>query len=79
MSFSLTHSLTNLSNRLNGKKTPTPLIALVLFGSAALGQIGGTGSIQGTVTDSAGAVISGATVTAANSATNAITNQQSSS
>ena len=85
MSFSLTHSLTNLSNQLDGKKAPTlfrcftPLVALVLFASAALGQIGGTGSIQGTVTDSAGAVISGATVAATNSATNAVTNQQSSS
>ena len=70
MSVSLTHSLTNLSNQLDGKKAPTlfrcftPLVALVLFASAALGQIGGTGSIQGTVTDSAGAVISGATVAA---------------
>lgn len=42
------------------------------------GQIGGTGSIQGTVTDPSDAAIPGATVTATNTATNVNTAQQTS-
>ena len=42
--------------------------ALLTAGSA-LAQVGGTGSIQGTVTDPSGAVVAGATVTASNVAT----------
>jgi len=42
----------------------------------ALAQIGGTGSIQGVVTDTTGAVISGATVTATNVATGVKTERQ---
>jgi len=38
-------------------------------------QIGGSGSINGTVTDPSGAVIPGATVVATNTATNAVTSQ----
>lgn len=43
---------------------------LVLLVSTAFGQLAGKGSIQGTVTDSTGAVVSGATVTVINQATN---------
>jgi hypothetical protein len=51
----------------------------VLGAATAIAQIGGTGSLQGTVTDPTGAVIPGATVTATNDATNAKFTQQSSS
>src|SRR5438477_242739 len=37
-----------------------------LFRSSLFGQVGGTGSIQGTVTDPSGAVVVGAAVTATN-------------
>ena len=43
--------------------------ALLLVASSAFGQSGGTGSIQGTVTDPSGAVVAGAAVTASNLAT----------
>lgn len=53
------------------------LLAALLFpGIAVLAQIGGTGSLQGTVTDPSGAVVSGATVTATNTGTNAASTQQ---
>ncbi len=43
---------------------------LVLFAAAfAFGQAGGTGSIQGTVTDPSGGLVSGATITATNQST----------
>ena len=43
------------------------LCAMLLVASgSALGQAGGTGSIQGTVTDPSGAVVAGAVVTANN-------------
>jgi len=47
------------------------LFLLILFtaGAAVHGQVAGTGSIQGTITDSTGAVIPGATVTLLNVAT----------
>src|ERR1700722_10613056 len=41
-------------------------------------QIGGSGSISGTVTDSTGATVPGATVTATNTATNATVTQTTS-
>jgi len=43
--------------------------ALLATAGSALAQVGGTGSIEGTVTDPSGAVVSAATVTAANLAT----------
>lgn len=42
-------------------------------------QIGGTGSLQGTVADPSGATVANATVTATNSATNAVFRQQTTS
>lgn len=42
---------------------------LFLTIGSALAQVGGTGSIQGTVTDPSGGVVAGATVTATNAAT----------
>lgn len=43
--------------------------AFLLIAGLAYGQVGGTGTIQGTVTDPSGAVVAGATVTATNTAT----------
>src|SRR5579862_7935308 len=44
-------------------------IALVVSASQAFAQVGGTGSIEGTVTDPSGGVVSGASVSAVNRAT----------
>ena len=44
-------------------------LATLLVASSLFAQVGGTGSIQGTVTDPSGAVVAGATVTATNVAT----------
>jgi hypothetical protein len=47
------------------------LVAMVaLFASSAAAQLAGTGAISGTITDPTGAVVSGATVTATDVATN---------
>jgi hypothetical protein len=43
--------------------------ALLFAAASAFGQAGGTGSIQGTVTDPSGAVVAGAAVSATNLAT----------
>jgi len=42
------------------------LLAALLAVAIATAQVGGSGTIQGTVTDPSGAVVAGATVTAAN-------------
>src|SRR4051794_32136280 len=42
------------------------LVAALLTVAAATAQVGGTGTIQGTVTDPSGAVVAGASVTATN-------------
>lgn len=52
--------------------------ALLLFATVANSQIAGTGNIQGTVTDSTGAVIPKATITLTNEATRVQHNTQSS-
>src|SRR5579872_1691139 len=44
-------------------------VSLLVAAGSAFGQAGGTGSIQGTVTDPSGAVLAGAAVTATNVAT----------
>ena len=44
-------------------------LALLLAVGSAIAQVGGTGSIQGTVTDPSGAIVGGADVTATNVAT----------
>src|SRR5438270_3365012 len=44
-------------------------LGLLLAAASACGQAGGTGSIQGTVSDPSGGVVPGATVTATNIAT----------
>jgi hypothetical protein len=57
----------------------TLLLALVMLGTAASAQIGGTGSLQGTITDPSGAVVPGAIVTATNTSTNATSIQNTGS
>ena len=52
------------------------LVCFALFLTSALAQVGGTGSIEGTVTDPSGAVVAGATVTATNVATGAETDRK---
>ena len=51
-------------------------LASLLVAGSLLAQVGGTGSIQGTVTDPSGAVIAGATVTATNVATGVPTSRK---
>lgn len=46
---------------------------------AASAQIGGTGSLQGTISDASGAAVPGATVSATNTATNAVSTQNTTS
>lgn len=43
--------------------------ALLVAAGAGFGQVGGTGTIQGTITDPSGAAVAGASVTATNAAT----------
>src|SRR2546421_492290 len=50
--------------------------ALLAAASLAFGQSGGTGSIQGTVTDPSGAVVSGAAITATNLGTGVKTDRK---
>lgn len=52
--------------------------ALLISAGSALAQVGGTGSIQGTVLDPSGAAVVGATVTATNIATGAQTSHKTS-
>jgi hypothetical protein len=49
------------------------LCLALFFAGSALAQVGGTGSIEGTVTDPSGAAVAGAAVTATNIATGAET------
>jgi hypothetical protein len=51
-------------------------LASLLVAGSLLAQVGGTGSIQGTVTDPSGAVIGGASVTATNVATGVLTSRK---
>src|ERR1700729_3335170 len=48
-------------------------LALLFSAELALAQVGGTGSIEGTVTDPSGAAVVGADVTATNVATGSVT------
>src|SRR5262245_38261349 len=64
-------------------KPSSTLISLIVFcvvftlsPNISMAQIGGTGSIQGVITDTAGAVIAGATVVATNTATGVKTTRQ---
>ena len=49
---------------------------ILLFARMAFGQVGGTGTIQGTVTDPSGAVVAGASVTAVNTGTGVETSRK---
>jgi Carboxypeptidase regulatory-like domain len=55
------------------------LFTLTLFATVAIAQTGGEGGIQGTVTDSTGAVVPDAVVTATAESSNVTTNRTSSS
>lgn len=57
----------------------TLLAVLLWMSHSAMGQIGGQGSITGTVTDPTGATVAGATVTATNNATSNKSTQKTSS
>lgn len=50
---------------------------VLCFSVAAFAQIGGTGSLQGTVTDPSGAVVAGASITVTSTSTNAAFTQKS--
>src|ERR1700735_2128047 len=50
--------------------------ALLAAAVSTLAQVGGTGSIEGTVTDPSGAAVAGAAVTATNAATGAETTRK---
>jgi hypothetical protein len=52
------------------------LLAALLVVAAAFAQVGGNGTVQGTVTDPSGAVVAGATVTAANVGTGVETSRK---
>jgi hypothetical protein len=54
-------------------------VGVLLIATAAIGQTGGDGAITGTVSDTTGAVVSGATVTARNVATGVETSRVTSS
>ena len=53
-------------------------LAALLGVASAIAQVGGTGTIQGTVTDPSGAVVTGASVSAINVATGAETARKTS-
>ncbi len=52
-------------------------LMLELASPPAIAQIGGSGSIRGTVLDTSGAILPGATITATNTATGIATSRQS--
>ena len=54
-------------------------ISVAFGGAVAMGQTGGEGAIEGSVTDPSGAIIGGATVTATNTATGVQTTRPTSS
>ena len=53
-------------------------LAALLSAAAAIAQVGGTGTIQGTVTDPSGGVVTRASVTATNVATGVETTRKTS-
>jgi hypothetical protein len=55
------------------------LLLAILLSATAVAQIGGTGSLQGTISDPSGAIVSGATVTVINKATSSVTTQRTTS
>ena len=74
--------LTNLINKITGRLATAVLLLFgfaLLQGAVAIAQTGGQGALEGTVTDSTGAVIPNATVTATDQASNVATTRQSSS
>ncbi len=73
LASSLTHSLLNCNRRIVAF---VAAVALVLAIPAAMAQ-SGAGSIQGTITDSTGAVVPGAIVHVVNTATNVATDAKS--
>jgi len=63
------HQIQSFSKRVAGAVRALCVLAFVLIAGTAAAQVAGTGTIQGTIADSTGAVVPNATVTITNVST----------